>query len=72
VKCGQHFAVKPNLKKMMDGLGHSSNDDMHLIYLSTNREINQWQTTSKIISIWFFEIETHRSTQSRKIEQLNH
>jgi hypothetical protein len=59
VKCGKHFAVNPNLRKVMDGLGHSSDDDMHLINLSTNREINQWQTRSKIISIWFLEIETH-------------
>jgi hypothetical protein len=59
MKCGQYFVVNPNLRKMMDGLGHSSDDDMHLICLSINREINQWQTRSKIISIWFFKIETH-------------
>jgi hypothetical protein len=28
----------------MDGLGHSSDDDMHLICLSTKRKINKWQS----------------------------
>jgi hypothetical protein len=44
----------------MNGMSHSLDDYIHLICLSTNREINQWQTRSKTISIWFLEIETHR------------
>jgi hypothetical protein len=62
MKYGQHFIVNPNLEKVINGLGHSSDDDMHLTCLSTSREINQWQTRSKIISIWFLEIETHHIT----------
>jgi hypothetical protein len=39
IKYRQHFDVNPNLKNVMDGLGHISDDDMHLICVSINREI---------------------------------
>jgi hypothetical protein len=56
----QYFAVNPNLRKKMGGLDHSSDDDMHLICLSRNRELNQWKSRSKLRSIWFPEIDIHR------------
>jgi hypothetical protein len=44
VKYRQHFAVNSNLRKVMEGMGHNSDDDMHLICLSINRKINKWQS----------------------------
>jgi hypothetical protein len=56
---GNTYVANQNLTKVMNGLGHKSDDDMHLICLSRNRKLNQWQTSWNIRSVWFLKIDTH-------------